>query len=95
MDGKIRSYSACMSKDWKTISLKLAGDVCDFIYDVKEDRIYPRMFPGIDVEPFTTSCGVRIKPDFLKKVLVEKIAIFEIEMQNALKEQKLDFENLF
>ena len=72
----------------------LGGERFDFIYDVKPDKVYPKLFPGIEVEPFNLSCGLRIKPEILKKIIIDKIVLLEAEMQLAL-EQQLDYEKLF
>ena len=81
-------------KDWKTVSLRIAGEQMSFIYDSKQDRLYPQLFPGIDVEPFTSNCGMRILPNILKKIVLDKLVLLEAEMQLAL-EQQLDYEKLF
>jgi len=85
-----------MNKDWKYLTLKLGGSYYSYIYDVKEDRIYTRDFPGIDVEPFNLECGTRIKPSILKKIIIDKIIIMDYEMQIALKENNLEqFDKFF
>lgn len=81
-------------KDWKYIRINLGGERFDFIYDVKLDKVYPKLFPGIEVEPFNLRCGLRIKPEILKKIVIDKIVLLEAEMQLAL-EQQLDYEKLF
>jgi hypothetical protein len=82
-----------MMNNWKFIGLQIAGEKMEFIYDCKEDKVYPKLFPGLEIQPFTSRCGMRIMPEILKQIVVDKISLLELEMQKALKEQ--NFSDLF
>jgi len=77
--------------NYQFVSLKLGGEQYDFIYDSQESRVYPRLFPGIDIQPFRMGCGMKMEPDILKKIILDKITILDKELKTIL--QKLNNEN--
>ena len=84
-----------MNSSWKQVSLSIAGERMEFIYDPDLDKVYPRLFPGIEIEPFTSACGMRIQPVILKRIILDKLIELEIGMLKALKEQGLNYDSLF
>lgn len=65
-------------KSWKYISLNLSGERYDFIYDMGKDEVYTQTFPGIPVEKFALSCGMIMKPEILKQIVMEKLAEYQL-----------------
>ena len=65
-------------KSWKYISLNLSGERYDYIYDMGKDEIYTQMFPGIPVEKFVLSCGMLMRPEILKQIVMEKLAEYQL-----------------
>ena len=87
----MRPYnSIIVNKNWKYISLYFAGDRFDYIYDQNKDTVYTQDFPGIEVQPFTV-CRMRITPDILKSIIVEKLAYGELQRTQVTE----NYENLF
>jgi hypothetical protein len=87
----VRPYnSIIVNKNWKYISLYFAGDRFDYIYDQNKNTVYTQDFPGIEVQPFTV-CRMRITPDILKSIIVEKLANGELQRTQVTE----NYENLF
>ena len=87
----MRPYnSIIVNKNWKYISLYFAGDRFDYIYDQNKNTVYTQDFPGIEVQPFTV-CRMRITPDILKSIIVEKLANGELQRTQVTE----NYENLF
>jgi len=83
-----------MNRNWKYISLYFAGSKFDYIYDLANGNVYTQLFPGINVEPFTLSCGYKITGEILATVIRQKLGLMELQKTNSIQSCE-DYSQLF
>jgi len=60
------------------ISLSLAGDIYDYIYELDKKEVYTEDFPGIKIEKVRLSCGHTLNHDEVKTLIENRIKAYEL-----------------
>lgn len=65
------------------VTLKLAGEQFQFLFDMDKNEVYNPLFPGIKIDRVRTACGHIIPHDMLLKIVQEKSEEFQLAMARA------------
>jgi len=60
------------------ISLSLAGDLYDYVYDMEKKEVYTEDFPDIPIEKVRLVCGHTLTHDEIRTLIENRIKAYEL-----------------
>lgn len=79
-----------MEKNWKYVTLNLAGEIHNYIVDMDRKCCYLKDFPGVELHPYTLQCGHRLSPQDVYEICLEKIGLQELQKANSIQSREYD-----